>query len=240
MRFLKQILCVITIGSFISCKSQNGMNTKAVDSIKTWYTYTMDGELQSCTFYKDKIVYKSPIHSESNKSTSTAFIEKILDSVHVIVRNDYKKSPYAVVKATTDKQSVLSMIFITKGVSVEAAEASFINDTIPAWIDLTKQNWYTKEKIDQLEKAPGLDELKREDLLTALQWRKPLGEKLQQYLEDTQGKNKYIIYRFVEQFRNRKLVELGYNPYKRVVYNFKKQFEGDEEILKLLFEDIKF
>ena len=94
--------------------------------------------------------------------------------------------------------------------------------------------------IDKLEKAPGLDKLTREDLLTAMQWRRPLSEKLQKYLEDTGGKRQFMIYRFVETYRNQKLVELGYNPYKRVTYNFAKQFEGDEEILKLLNEEIRF
>ena len=94
--------------------------------------------------------------------------------------------------------------------------------------------------MEQLEQAPGLDQLKREDLLTALQWREPLSNKLQKYLEDTNGEGpSYMLYRFVEAYRNKKLVALGYNPYKRVVYNFEKQFNNDPEIMRLLQEEIK-
>ncbi|MEO0556028.1 MAG: hypothetical protein AAF149_22785, partial [Bacteroidota bacterium] len=49
--------------------------------------------------------------------------------------------------------------------------------------------------------------------LAALQWRKLLSEKLQLYLEDTEGKRPFMVYRFVEAYRNQKLVALGYNPY---------------------------
>lgn len=47
--------------------------------------------------------------------------------------------------------------------------------------------------IDQMENAPGLDEIKRDDLIAAMQWRKPLSKMLQAYLEDTEGKRSIMV-----------------------------------------------
>lgn len=230
---LKCLIPILFILLFSPCNAQ----TKLEGS--TWYSYNTEGDLGSCTFFKDKIVFKSPIDSDSEKSISTLVIEKRLDDGHIIVQNDRKKPPYALM-SIRKVGAILKMAPSVKGTSVQEVEDDFKNKPVPSWIDLTEREWYTKEKMKQLEKAPGLDELTRDDLLTAMQWREPLSKKLQQYLEDTQGKRSFMIYRFVEAYRNQKLVELGYNPYKRVAYNLHKQFEGDEEIMKLLNEEIKF
>ncbi|NAS32716.1 hypothetical protein GTQ40_17175 [Flavobacteriaceae bacterium R38] len=237
MNKIKYIIISFFILTFVSCKAQNSIENKETPQV--WYSYNTEGELGSCTFYKDKIVFKSPITSESEKSVSVTYIEKRLNTQHLIVRNDLKKPPYAVIKIEKGA-SILKMSSVITGSSVSSLEESFKENTPPAWMSLIERHWYTKEKTDRLEKAPGLDELKREDLLTSLQWRPPLSEKLQQYLEDTKNERPFMIYRFVENYRNQKLVELGYNPYKRVIYNLHKKFEDDEEIMKLLNEEIKF
>ncbi len=205
-----------------------------------WYAYNASGELGSCTILKDKIIFKSPLDSDNEKSVSTVFIEKRLDDQHIIVRNDNKKPPYAVLKIIKADQSILKMAPIVKGISVDSVEKSFKENEIPNWISLTEKDWYTKEQIERLKKAPGLNELTRDDLLLSMQWQKPLSEKIKQFLQDTKGERQFMIYRFVNEYRNKKLVELGYNPYKFVEYNLEKQFAGDEEVLKLLFEEIKF
>lgn len=63
----------------------------------------------------------------------------------------------------------------------------------PSWIALTERDLYPKSMIDQMENAPGLDEIKRDDLIAAMQWRKPLSKMLQAYLEDTEGKRSIMV-----------------------------------------------
>lgn len=220
----------------ISCKS------KAVSQVspKTYYTYDTQGELGSCTLYADRIVFKSPMNSESEKSTNVVNIEKRLDGKHLILHNKQSGQPYGVVSVYTTDQDVLKMNILFSATSLEEVERKWEQESAPAWSPLRERDLYPKVMIDRLEKAPGLDEIKREDLITAMQWRKPLSGMLQQFLEDNEGQRRFMVYRFVEQYRNRKLIELGYNPYKQVVYNLQKQFEGDEEIQKLLNEEIKF
>ncbi len=206
---------------------------------EVWYAYSMSGDLMSCTVYDDKMVFNSLVGSENEKGISVVILEKRLDSLHLVIRNDKKTPPYAVMSLRKNGE-VLKMAPVLTGTSISDVEKRFKEGLMPSWISLTEQDWYTKEKIAMMEKAPGLDELKREDLLTSLRWRDQLSEKLQQYLEEKGAERPFMIYRFVEAYRNQKLVELGYNPYKRVPYNLHKQFENDEEIMRLLTEEIKF
>ncbi|WP_422860561.1 hypothetical protein ACOKFD_06910 [Flagellimonas sp. S174] len=230
------ILALCFVG-MLSCKAQTPVAEDKAQEI--WYTYTMSGDLGSCTIYEDKMVFNSPVGSDSKKGISLVILEKRLDSLHLVIRNDKKTPPYAVM-SLRKQQDVLKMAPVLTGTSVADVEKKFLEGQMPNWISLTEQYWYTKEKIAQMEEAPGLDELKREDLLTAMMWRNALSEKLQQYLEETGGERSFMIYRFVEAYRNQKLIELGYNPYKRVVYNLRKTFANDQEIMKLLNEEIKF
>lgn len=241
MKAIHNSLWIALLLMITSCKAQDTNQPRInLDSVQTWYAYNMEGDLGSCTFQGNEIIFKSPIDSKSEKSKSKIIIEKRLSDLYLLVQNEAKNPPYAVLSVRVTNNGVLKMAPVVKGNSVEEVEEQFKNTSVPEWLSLTERDLYTREMIEILEKAPGLDELTREDLLIAMQWRKPLAEKLQKYLEDTGGKRQFMIYRFVENYRNQKLVELGYNPYKRVVYNFAKQFEGDEEILKLLNEEIRF
>ena len=59
-------------------------------------------------------------------------------------------------------------------------------------------------------------------------------------MEDYPETKPFRMYRFVESKGQQKFIELGYNPYKPVTYNFEKQFEGDEEVIKALTEPMSF
>ena len=228
---------VVVSAIMLSCKAQS-VKTNG-EGLQTWYTFDRQGEIGSCTIYENKMVFNSLLNSENEKGVTEVIIEKRLNDGHLIIRNDEKSPPYAVISLDSDRD-VLKMTPMIAGTSVSEAEKNFKEAKISQWISLKGQEWYSKTKMKELENSPGLDKLTREDLLASLQWREPLSEKLQQYLEDANGERAYMIYRFVENFRNQKLVALGYNPYKQVVYNLHEQFKDDSEIMALLTEDIKF
>lgn len=211
----------------------------AQEATELWYAFSMQGEVNSCEVFEDKMVFKAPMDTESDKGVSVVTIEKQLDQGLFIVKNEKKREPYALVSILKE-DGLLKMGSAISGSSVEEVETLYQNNGAPTWGSLREQHWYSEEKIAEIQKAPGLDELKREDLLQAMQWREPLSEKLQQYLEDTKGERYHMVYRFIENYRNQRLVALGYNPYKQVVYNLYKQFEGDKEIMDLLNEEVKF
>jgi len=233
MKKLVFFACILLI---VACKSQAVLEKQD----QVFYTYDSQGELGSCTLFPDKIVFKSPMNSESEKSLTTMTIIKRFDSQHLLLFNERSGQPYGVVSVYTTDDNILKMNRVFSAKTAEEAERKWNEEEAPSWIALTERDLYPKSMIDQMENAPGLDEIKRDDLIAAMQWRKPLSKMLQAYLEDTEGKRSFMVYRFVENYRNRRLVQMGYNPYKQVVYNFEKRFEGDAEILKLLNEEIKF
>ena len=99
---------------------------------------------------------------------------------------------------------------------------------------------FSETKTKELDQAPGYDEVTREAMLGALSIRKEITPILKQYMMDNPDTKSWRMYRFVELKGQQKFIELGYNPYKRVPYNFEKQFEGDEEIIKALTTPMSF
>ena len=227
----------------LACKAQNISDTTKNDIKEEWFVYANYGEVNSWTLHKDKMVFKSPWNTTNFKGIDTVYmyIQKELPTNHIVVHNKRKKEPYAIldIEKTTDGKKI-AMTPIVSGNSIQEVVKKFNTEKIPSWIDLRKRYWYSKEMIMSLDTMPGLDEVTAEDMLTALQWREPLSIKLQAYLEDTNGSRSFMIYRFVENYRNERLIELGYNPYKQVIYNLEEQFKDAPEVLKLLKEEIKF
>ena len=219
-----------------SCKapSTGSSNTQV------WYAFNNQVELGSCTIYPDRMVFLSPLNTGNEPRETVVFIEKRLDETHLLMRQDDSANPYAVLFLKQKDASTIAMNRLYTGESAEEVLSQFKKEGFPQWKELNNRILYSKAKVDRILKAPGLDELKREDLIASLQWRGALTEKLEQFLEATNNKRPFMVYRYVEMYRNQSLIELGYNPYKQVEYNLQKQFEGDEEILQLLNEKIEF
>ncbi len=124
--------------------------------------------------------------------------------------------------------------------NMDDIETLYKEKGLPTWQALTT-NWvFSESKTRDLEKAPGYDEVTRDAMLAALGIRQEITPSLKSYLNDHPDTQPFRLYRFVEVKAQQKFIDLGYNPYKRVPYNFEKQFEGDEEILKALTEPISF
>ncbi|WP_299686011.1 hypothetical protein [uncultured Dokdonia sp.] len=198
----------------LACKAQNISVTTKNDIKEEWFVYANYGEVNSWTLHKDMMIFKSPWNTTNPKGIDTVYIytQKELPAHHIVVQNKRKKEPYAIldIEKTTDGKKI-AMTPIVSGNSIQEVVKKFNTEKTPSWIDLRKRYWYTKEMIMSLDTLPGLDEVTPKDMLTALQWRKPLSIKLQAYLEDTNGARSFMVYRFVEQYRNERLIELGYN-----------------------------
>ncbi|WP_299764385.1 hypothetical protein [uncultured Dokdonia sp.] len=236
-------VCVSILLLCLSCKAQKRLNNRQNDVQEEWFVYANYGEVNSWTLHEDKMIFKSPWDTTNPKGIDTVYmyIQKELPVNHIVVRNKRKKEPYAIldIEKTIDGKKI-AMTPIVSGNSIQEVIKKFNTEKTPSWIDLRKRYWYSKEVIMSLDTMPGLDEVTPEDMLTALQWREPLANRLQAYLEDTKGARSFMVYRFVEQYRNEQLIELGYNPYKQVIFNLEEQFKDAPEVLKLLKEEIKF
>ncbi|GMN08944.1 hypothetical protein MTsPCn9_06000 [Croceitalea sp. MTPC9] len=237
-RFTPSVITSILILTINSVFAQD--NESLIAPIK-WHSYTQPGELMYFTEYKDKLVIerRSEGDNYAEPRLKNIMIVKRIDDSHYIVEEEDKEGFVLLKKVMSANNQVLDISFPIEGKTVENVGEQFENG-VPIWKSLEAIRFYSQEKFQEVKKLPGLNEVKREDLIKSLQWRKPLGEMLEAYLKDSDGSRPYQIYRFLEAYQKKKFVELGYNPYKMIAYNFEKQFAGDEEIIKLLTEEITF
>ena len=216
-------------------------NNKESHTPTKWYTYTQPGELMYFTAYSDRMVVEriSEHDKYAEPKLRTVKIVKQIDENHYVIENKKKDGFGLLKKVFSSNGQVLDVNYPVEGKTIKSIEEQFSRG-VPIWKSLEGIRFYTKEKFKEIKSLPGLDKISREDLIASLEWRKLIGGKLEAYLEDSDGSKPFQIYRFLEAYRNKRLIELGYNPYKMVAYNFEKQFAGDDEVIKLLTEEITF
>ncbi|WP_394971832.1 hypothetical protein [uncultured Croceitalea sp.] len=206
-----------------------------------WFSYISPGEISNIIEYADKLVLESisELSDDKRPKLDTVHIIKKVDNNFFIIEKKSRKGFGLMERTANTTSGYIEINAPLEAESITALEAK-LKAGMPSWKSLESRRFYTEEKFNSLKKAPGLNEITREDLITSLTWREPLGTLLKAYVEDNKEKGKYKIYRFMEAYRNKKLIELGYNPYKMVAYNFEEMFNGDEEIIKLLTEEVTF
>ncbi|WP_435625795.1 hypothetical protein [Flagellimonas sp.] len=209
----------------------------------TWYSYGMEGDKQKITEYKDIITYESVREEESPypARVDTVFIEKRINDSIYIVTNRTREGAIALMASRWLQDGAIKSIGIYyPRDDFESLETTYKEKGLPAWQELTRRWVFSEAKTKELDQAPGYDEVTREAMLGALSIRKEVTPYIKQYMTDNPDTQSWRMYRFVEVKAQQKFIELGYNPYKRVPYNFEKQFEGDEEIIKALTEPMSF
>lgn len=207
------------------------------------YTLTQFGDV---TRYEEKsniflVTEELELAQEDDTPRSdTIVIKKRIDSNTFIVGRPNLERVAVMRRTEIVKDSVYFFGPLFEGESEEVVLEKFQNEPTPAYASLFSKILFTREKLLDLKDAPGLDRITRSDLLASLQWREGIGEAIQSYMVDNPEAQFYRLRRMVDNYRNQKLVLLGYNPYKQVEYNWEKQFAGDDEVLQRLTEPISF
>ena len=209
----------------------------------TWYAYGMEGDKQKITEYKDIITYQSVQEEESPypARVDTVFIEKrINDSIYIVTNRTREGAVALMASRWLHDGDVKSIGIYYPTDDFDSLEPLYKEKGLPAWQELTRRWVFSEAKTKELDQAPGYDEVTREAMLGALSIRKEITPSIKEYMTDNPDTKSWRMYRFVEVKAQQKFIELGYNPYKRVAYNFEKQFAGDEEIIKALTAPISF
>ncbi len=209
----------------------------------TWYAYGLEGDKQKITEFKDFITYESVVEEGSPYPVrvDTIFIEKRLNDSIYIVTNRTREGAIALMASRwLDDNTIKSIGIYYPSDDINTIEAQYKEKGLPAWQKLTRRWVFSEAKSEELDKAPGYDEVTREAMLKALSIREAITPAIKQYMADNPDTKSWRMYRFMEVKAQQKFIELGYNPYKRVPYNFEKQFEGDEEIIKALTQPMSF
>ncbi|MEM9362136.1 MAG: hypothetical protein AAGA43_05845 [Bacteroidota bacterium] len=208
-----------------------------------WYAYGLEGDKQKITEFKDYITYESVQEEESPYPTrvDTVFIEKRLNDSIYIVTNRTREGAVAIMANRWLQEGAVKSIGIYYPTDdFDSLEITYKEKGLPAWQELTRRWVFSEAKTKELDVAPGYDEVTRQAMLDALAIRKEITPSIKEYMTDNPDTKSWRMYRFVEVKAQQKFIELGYNPYKRVPYNFEKQFEGDEEIIQALTAPISF
>ena len=236
MPTLKNFSATLSICLFMAISVQGQENS-------TWYAYSLEGDNQKITELKEFMIYQEVQEAESPypARVDTVFIEKRLnDSIYIITNRTRDGAFVLLASKIFQDGAIKSMGMYYPSDNMDDIETLYQEKGLPTWQALTT-NWvFSESKTRDLEKAPGYDEVTRDAMLAALGIRQEITPSLKSYLNDHPDTQPFRLYRFVEVKAQQKFIDLGYNPYKRVPYNFEKQFEGDEEILKALTEPISF
>ncbi|NKI32393.1 hypothetical protein [Croceivirga thetidis] len=208
-----------------------------------WYSFGNEGDKTKIRELKDIILYEEVKEEESPypARVDTLDIVKRIDASNYIIFKPNRQGDYALM--TTDlihDGAIKSIGIYYPSETAEQVEKLYTNNGLPLWKDLTKTWVFTEKKVLELENAPGYDEATREAVLEALSIRQGISPDLKAFQQEFPDTKSWQLYRFVEVKAQHKFIELGYNPYKRVVYNFEKQFAGDEEVIKALTEPMSF
>ncbi|NAY90881.1 hypothetical protein GTQ34_03025 [Muricauda sp. JGD-17] len=170
----------------------------------------------------------------------TIFIKRHINEANYVVGRSGTKLLALMHRAEIVKDSIYRFGPILEGENAEDVLQKYQRGEVPLYAPLFSKMLFTREKVNELKNAPGLDQITRDDLIASLQWRQHIGDAIKSFVEENPDERPHRLYRMVENYRNQKLFLMGYNPYKEVVYNWEKQFAGDDEIITLLTEPISF
>ena len=234
---------IIALSAIIFCPKLYAQESGHSVIPKTLYVFNGYGDLNR---YNEKealflITEERELYDENDVlRVDTILIKERIDRHNYIIARPGRALLGLLQRNVVVPDSIYVASTSIEGKSVEEIKKKFKDAPKQPWVSLLNRQLFSKVKMEKMKEAPGLDEITRKDLLESLSWREAIGKELKAYLDSNPGKSPNRIYRMVENYRNQKLVLLGYNPYKQVIYNWQKQFEGDEEIIKLLTEPISF
>lgn len=237
---------VSTLGFFLLfCFSGFTQNSTKMEPEFPQKCYLFDsyGDVNSLTELENMFLSKEEretVDEDNMVRIDTVMIEKRLGNHDFIISREGRKGYAVLHREIIVADSVIGINTPFEGETIEEVEKQFNEKDIPNYARLQMRYAFSLSKKEQMDNAPGLDEISREDLIQSFKWREAIGGMLKTLLEENPDMPRYRFMRFVEEYRNQKLIELGYNPYKQVVYNWEKQFEGDEEVIELLTQPVTF
>nr|WP_299339104.1 hypothetical protein [Allomuricauda sp.] len=228
----------------LSCFSGFTQNNKASEPEfpKKCYLFDSYGDVRSMTKVENMFLLKEEREADEHDMVriDTVMIEKRLGDHDFIISRQGRKGYAVLHREIIVADSVIGINTPFEGETIEEVETQFNDNDIPDHARLQMRYAFSLSKKEQMDKAPGLNEISREDLIQSFKWREAIGGMLKTLLEENPDMPRYRFMRFVEEYRNQKLIELGYNPYKQVVYNWEKQFGGDSEVIELLTQPVTF
>ena len=208
-----------------------------------WFSYALGGDKTKITELKDVLLYEQVREQESQypaRVDTVGIVKRLNDSTYIITKKTREGNFALMASSLLHNATIKSIGIYYPSETADVVEATYAKKGLPSWKALTTRWIFSEAGAKELEKAPGYDEVTREAVLTALSVREEISPAIKSYMEEHPNTQSFRMYRFAESKGQQKFIELGYNPFKPVAYNFEKQFEGDEEVIKALTEPMSF
>ena len=230
----KQFLAILWLFSLFTVNGQEN---------STWYSYSLGGDKTRITELQDALLYEQVREEESPypaRVDTVGIVKRLNDSTYIITKKS-REGDFALMAGRLLYNGTIKSIGIYyPSKTADVVETIYGEKGLPSWKALTTRWIFSEAGAKKLEKAPGYDEVTREAVLAALSVREEISPAIKAYMKEHPNTQSFRMYRFAESKGQQKFIELGYNPYKPVSYNFEKQFEGDEEVIKALKEPMSF
>ena len=227
-------LILVCLSSFFMAQAQEN---------SIWYSYALGGDKTKITELQDVLLYEQVREEESPYPTrvdSVGIVKRLNDSTYIITKKTREGDFALMASSQLHNGAIKSIGIYYPSETADVVEAAYSENGLPSWKALTTRWVFSEAGAIALENYPGYDQVTREAVLEALSVREEMSPAIKLYMEAHPNTQSFRMYRFVESKGQQKFIELGYNPYKPVSYNFEKQFEGDEEVIKALTEPISF
>ncbi|MFP2997833.1 hypothetical protein ABN763_18110 [Spongiivirga sp. MCCC 1A20706] len=234
----------ITIFSLVSCQAQNTIKT-VPDSIATiqgkWFTYNINYQVVESVLNDNMWIAttKDYNNESSTPQVDTSYIKKLEGKHYLISRLGWKRKTVAKFELANNG-SVLNVTPVVQGEDEAILLKTYKNETEKPWNALQTMQLLNAARFEQLKNAPGMDEMTREDMIKSFEARKEISPMIIEYMKANPDAGRYRIQRMVNDYRNKVMIKMGYNPFKMLKGNPYKRFENDTEIMKLLNEPMSW
>ena len=107
--------------------------------------------------------------------------------------------------------------------------------------EMMANTFYSEDRMKEIMQMPDLGSLTKEDLLTTIKYVQSHTELLNSFInEHADQRVRFLVSRAAENLKNRKFIELGYNPFKYTEPYFMDKFKDDPDLEKLNEQSVHF
>lgn len=226
---MKKILAVlITISSFSSFAQE--------PILGTWYIIESDGKSRErIVLSKDALIterlitynVEQPYWKEEKKSAFFSIEEK--ESSYQTVGFSPEKNQYFAGEFWVSQKGELNIFQLIGGSASPEEALKKLNNK--EYKQLLAKTYFSKQRMEEIQQLPTLGNLTKDDLLTTMNAVLKHSEKLEKYINESGEKHaRFMAVKAIENLKNQKFIELGYNPFLFSDPYYMERFQEDKDV----------
>ncbi|MEO9872492.1 hypothetical protein [Ekhidna sp.] len=229
---MKKIFILITFLSFNSLLSQESI-------LGTWYVIENDDESRQRIVLTSNALVSERLETyeveepywKKDKESAIISLEK-KGSGYQILGFLPEKNQYFAGEFWTDKNGELK--------TFQMREASANKEDALSKLDnknskkLLSKTYYNKKRMEEINQLPTLEKLTKEDLVVTMKAMLEYSKVLEKYVNESGEKHaRFMAVKAIENLKNQKFLELGYNPFVFADPYYMDRFKEDTDVNEL-------